>query len=99
MTRLFAIDSTDITIISTDMRDFDSAIKGDILVSELLGSLGDNELSPECLDGAQKHLKPDGISIPSKSTSYINPIMTQKILSSIREQYPRLYRAKGLVTK
>jgi type II protein arginine methyltransferase len=36
-----------------------------IKVSELLGSFGDNELSPECLDGAQKFLKSDGISIPS----------------------------------
>jgi protein arginine N-methyltransferase 5 len=26
-------------------------------VSELLGSFGDNELSPECLDGAQKFIK------------------------------------------
>ncbi|OMO91105.1 Protein arginine N-methyltransferase PRMT5 [Corchorus olitorius] len=34
-------------------------------VSELLGSFGDNELSPECLDGAQRFLKQDGISIPS----------------------------------
>lgn len=77
------------------MRDFDSHHKGDILVSELLGSFGDNELSPECLDGAQKHLKPDGISIPCKSTSYINPIMTPKLLTSIRETYyPRLFREK-----
>lgn len=29
----------------------------DILVSELLGSFGDNELSPECLDGAMRFLK------------------------------------------
>lgn len=29
----------------------------DILISELLGSFGDNELSPECLDGAQRFLK------------------------------------------
>ena len=28
-----------------------------MLVSELLGSFGDNELSPECLDGVQKFLK------------------------------------------
>lgn len=32
--------------------------------SELLGSFGDNELSPECLDGAQRFLKEGGISIP-----------------------------------
>ena len=31
--------------------------QADILVSELLGSFGDNELSPECLDGAQTFLK------------------------------------------
>lgn len=31
--------------------------KADIFVSELLGSFGDNELSPECLDGAQHLLK------------------------------------------
>lgn len=32
-------------------------LQADIIVSELLGSFGDNELSPECLDGAQQHLK------------------------------------------
>lgn len=29
----------------------------DLIVSELLGSFGDNELSPECLDGIQRFLK------------------------------------------
>ena len=32
-------------------------LQADILVSELLGSWGDNELSPECLDGVQSFLK------------------------------------------
>jgi len=42
--------------------------KADILVSELLGSFGDNELSPECLDGAQRFLKPDtGILLPPQA--------------------------------
>lgn len=67
------------------MRDFEPTHKADILVSELLGSFGDNELSPECLDGAQKHLKDDGISIPCKSTSYINPVMSQKLFTNVRE--------------
>ncbi|KAH7524291.1 hypothetical protein FEM48_Zijuj06G0103900 [Ziziphus jujuba var. spinosa] len=58
-----------VTIISCDMRHWDAPEKADILVSELLGSFGDNELSPECLDGAQRFLKQDGISIPS---SYVN---------------------------
>lgn len=74
------------------MRDFDPVEKADILVSELLGSFGDNELSPECLDGAQKHLKDDGISIPCKSTSYINPIMSQKLFNVIRETRVRSFR-------
>ncbi|KAL6011743.1 Protein arginine N-methyltransferase 5 [Asimina triloba] len=59
-----------VTIVSSDMRCWDAPEKADILVSELLGSFGDNELSPECLDGAQRFLKPDGISIPS---SYVLP--------------------------
>jgi len=46
-----------VTIVSSDMRDWEAPEKADILVSELLGSFGDNELSPECLDGAQKFLK------------------------------------------
>ena len=54
--------------------------KADILVSELLGSFGDNELSPECLDGAQRFLKPDtGISIPMSYTSFITPISSTKL--------------------
>ena len=40
-----------------DGRVWEAPEKCDILVSELLGSFGDNELSPECLDGAQRCLK------------------------------------------
>jgi protein arginine N-methyltransferase 5 len=46
-----------VTVISSDMREWQPPVKADILVSELLGSFGDNELSPECLDGAQHLLK------------------------------------------
>lgn len=74
----------DVQLFSSDMRDFNPPEKADILVSELLGSFADNELSPECLDGAQKHLKEDGISIPCKSTSYINPVMSSKLFNSVR---------------
>ncbi len=34
----------------------------------MLGSFGDNELSPECLDGAQTFLHDDGISVPQTYT-------------------------------
>lgn len=45
------------TVVSCDMREWAAPEKADIIVSELLGSFGDNELSPECLDGAQHFLK------------------------------------------
>lgn len=46
-----------VEVVSCDMRLWVAPEKADILVSELLGSFGDNELSPECLDGAQRFLK------------------------------------------
>lgn len=75
----------DIHLFSKDMREFKPPEQGDILVSELLGSFGDNELSPECLDCAQTLLKDDGISIPCKSISYINPIMSSKLYNAMRQ--------------
>lgn len=77
-------ESVDIQIFSQDMRECDPPEKADIIVSELLGSFGDNELSPECLDGAQRLLKPGGISIPRSSTSFINPIMSSKLHNAVR---------------
>lgn len=77
-----------VTIINADMRLWNPAEKCDILVSELLGSFGDNELSPECLDGAQKYLKKDGISIPTSYTSFLSPIQSRKLqieISSIKK--------------
>lgn len=71
------------------MRDFNPKIKADIIVSELLGSFGDNELSPECLDCATRLLKDSGISIPYRSTSYVNPIMSPKLLEAVRTLSPQ----------
>jgi hypothetical protein len=45
-----------VMVVDHDMRTWKAPQKADILVSELLGSFGDNELSPECLDGAQSFL-------------------------------------------
>ncbi|KNA06780.1 hypothetical protein SOVF_177920 isoform A [Spinacia oleracea] len=73
-----------VTIVSSDMRHWDAPEKADILVSELLGSFGDNELSPECLDGAQRFLKPDGISIPSSYTSFFQPITSTKLYNDVK---------------
>lgn len=53
----------------------------DLVISELLGSLGDNELAPEILQ--QFHSK---IMIPSSYTSYIQPIYSP-VISSLSRPY------------
>lgn len=62
--------------------------KADMIVSELLGSFGDNELSPECLDGAMRILKPNGICIPRAYSSYITPICTPKLFAEVSKGTP-----------
>ncbi|KAL1967928.1 hypothetical protein VTN77DRAFT_2345 [Rasamsonia byssochlamydoides] len=59
----------------------------DILVSELLGSFGDNELSPECLDGVTHLLNPvHGISIPASYSAHLTPISAPKLHADISAQ-------------
>ncbi|KAI8339390.1 PRMT5 arginine-N-methyltransferase-domain-containing protein [Chlamydoabsidia padenii] len=72
-----------VELVFADMRRWKPSKKCDILVSELLGSFGDNELSPECLDGAQKFLKADGISIPANYTSYVAPLASTKLYNEV----------------
>ena len=55
----------------------------DILVSELLGSFADNELSPECLDSVAAHLAPQGVSIPQSYTAYLTPVAAPKIHADV----------------
>lgn len=59
-----------VTLFSGDMRKLEvKDLQGDILMSELLGSFGDNELSPECLIPTEKFLKPGGIYLPWSYTN------------------------------
>ncbi|KAJ7170626.1 shk1 kinase-binding protein 1 [Mycena crocata] len=73
-----------VTLVFGDMRFIDVPEQADILISELLGSFGDNELSPECLDGAMRFLKPDGISIPSSYTAHLAPLSSSKLFNEAR---------------
>ncbi|KAJ8482510.1 hypothetical protein ONZ45_g14922 [Pleurotus djamor] len=73
-----------VTLLYGDMRYIEVPEKVDILVSELLGSFGDNELSPECLDGAMRLLKPTGISIPSSYTAHLAPLSSSKLYNEAR---------------
>ncbi|KAJ2744268.1 phospholipid transporting ATPase [Coemansia sp. BCRC 34301] len=64
-----------VTLVRADMRGWVPAQRADILVSELLGSFGDNELSPECLDAAcHVLLAPGGVCIPQSYTAYVAPL-------------------------
>lgn len=74
----------DVTIVGGDMRYMDKSVKADIIVSELLGSFGDNELSPECLDGAMELLKEGGVSIPYSSTSFVAPLSSTKLHNEVK---------------
>ncbi|OAA63075.1 protein arginine N-methyltransferase HSL7 [Cordyceps fumosorosea ARSEF 2679] len=83
-----------VKVVKTDMRHWKGPVisesaagpvygKVDILISELLGSFGDNELSPECLDGIQHVMAPQGISIPSSYTAHFTPIASPKLHADI----------------
>jgi len=60
----------------------------DIVVSELLGSFGDNELSPECLDPflLGPCCKPTTISIPMQYTSFLAPISSVRLHTEAKTQ-------------
>lgn len=65
---------------------------GDIVVSELLGSFGCNELSPECLDAlfTTTAVHDRTVSIPTRYISHLAPVSSAKLHSQARVQalYP-----------
>jgi protein arginine N-methyltransferase 5 len=82
--------NNNVTVVKTDMRAWkgpiiDGAVhKVDILVSELLGSFADNELSPECLDGVQHVLDPShGVNIPQSYSAHLTPIATPRLYNDL----------------
>lgn len=75
-----------VNVVKSDMRHWKGptvsnvTVKVDIIVSELLGSFADNELSPECLDGVQHVLHSEhGISIPQSYSAHLTPISTPRL--------------------
>jgi len=81
-----------VTVVHSDMRQLDPHKLGnaqaDIVISELLGSFGDNELCPECLDGliGTGVWKDTTVSIPSSYTAYLAPVSSMKLHSEARAQ-------------
>lgn len=72
-----------VQIINEDMRFWEAPRKADLVISELLGSFGDNELSPECLDGVWNYVREDTISIPCSYNSFLVPCSSQKLYSQL----------------
>ena len=54
-----------------------------LIVSELLGSWGDNELSPECLDAACRWLREGGLCIPERSVSWLVPVRDANVTGQL----------------
>jgi protein arginine N-methyltransferase 5 len=79
-----------VRVITSDMRDamVSESDRADIVVSELLGSFGDNELSPECLDGAQRSglIRSNAVSIPTDYVSFIAPLSSAKLHQEAKAQ-------------
>uniref|UniRef100_A0A7S4S6V8 Protein arginine N-methyltransferase n=1 Tax=Alexandrium monilatum TaxID=311494 RepID=A0A7S4S6V8_9DINO len=73
-----------VEVVAGDMRSWQAPRKADVIISELLGSFGDNELSPECLDGAQRFLAEDGVCIPQNYTSSLQPISAAALWADAR---------------
>lgn len=73
-----------VTLIAGDMRKIENGqLQGDILMSELLGSFGDNELSPECLIPTEKYIKPGGIYLPWSYTNQVVPMSSQVLWNEV----------------
>lgn len=72
-----------VKIVEADMRVYKPEYYSDIILSELLGSFGDNELSPECLIGAQRFMLCGGRFIPKDSTSLMCCCMSSPIYRNV----------------
>ena len=70
-----------VEVVEGDMRDLVLPQKVDILVTELLGSFGDNELDPECLQFCDRFMSPRGICIPQYYKSLLVPITAENLWS------------------
>lgn len=75
-----------VEIVAEDMRTWVAPRKADVIISELLGSFGDNELSPECLDAAQSVMAEDGVCIPQRYVSSLTPVSATPAWESARSR-------------
>jgi len=79
-----------VQIVHTDMRSWIPPQPCQLIISELLGSFGDNELSPECIGNLAADSRvldqAEGIMIPCSYTPYVAPIFSPQLWSKARAQ-------------
>ncbi|SCV04492.1 LANO_0G10528g1_1 [Lachancea nothofagi CBS 11611] len=74
-----------VEIVKDDICLWRSNKKVDLCISELLGSFGCNELSPECLSSLERYnCKPNTVFIPQKYSSYIAPVSAPLLYQSLK---------------
>ncbi|UKK00066.2 type II protein arginine methyltransferase [Theileria orientalis] len=93
---------SNVKLICTDMRYIKDVVRNSgtcrtegtredvvLVISELLGPFGDNELAPECLYGFERNFRPsDKIHfIPESYTSYVMPLHAPQIWAKIKSLY------------
>ncbi|MBI2373994.1 MAG: hypothetical protein HYV07_08350 [Deltaproteobacteria bacterium] len=75
-----------------DMRSFLPDRPIDLLVSELLGGFGDNELSPECLEPVERHLATHAVVLPTSYRSYLAPLFAPTLYAAALREGTRCER-------
>ncbi len=82
--------------------------KADVLISEIIGNIGDNEdFQPILYDAHQRFLKPTGVALPLETSSYIVPVcapdahhnVKNKVIATLNDNYDinSLLEDKGTV--
>jgi protein arginine N-methyltransferase 1 len=60
--------------------------KVDVIISEILGNLADNEdMTPTLIDARKRFLKEDGIILPKKVKTYLVPVSSEKAHRQVKE--------------
>lgn len=86
-------------ILNIDMRKWNPEEKYHLVISELLGSFGCNELAPECLKHLEKYLDPNGTFIPQSYSSFISPIFAPKLYERLKHNNDNKSFEKQYVVK
>src|SRR5579872_4341174 len=66
--------------------DVDLPERADLIISELIGNIGDNEDCPRILaDARDRFLKPEGSMLPARVTTYFVPVSSPKTHAQIQD--------------